>query len=403
MNLLRRCMTGLGLVILPGALLLLLACTPRLPAPTALPGPTRSSTPAPQPTPSQHPSLTPSLTPGPNPQQPWGRFAPPSQPLLTAIPQPLNGLPLNDEIRILAVLGLDRTAPFQGRSDAILLFLYNPRLGNASLISLPPDLLVYLPGLSMQRLNTAYALGGAPLLADALEYNFGLRPQRWAVIGMDSFVEFVDDFGGLELTLLETLPNDCSGYRAGQTVRLSGNETLCYVRLRQGSNQAARDARQQQVFRLLFLNVIQGGNLNRLPEFYRLYRNVVQTNLSFEELLNAAPLALRLGDPEHFAYFSLSEPGMVQEWQIEGPAPATVLLPNRPLLQQRLQQAIEFILVPRPFSERVLTLEAEWTTSPTPTITPTATQPGATPSPSPTGPTATPSPTAPTATPGGYP
>ena len=396
----RGLIAGLCLLAMAG---LLLSCAPLQPTvtptgslPTATPSP--STTPSPRPTPPPAPSAT------PDPSAPvWQGFAPPSLPLVTAIPAPLTGLPLNDEVHILALLGTDRTAPFQGRSDAMLLFLYNPRLGNASLISLPPDLMVYLPGHSMQRLNTAYALGGAALLQDTLAYNFGLRPQQWAVVSMDSFAQFVDDLGGLELTLLETLPNDCSGYRVGQTVRLSGDETLCYVRLRQGSNQAARDARQQQVFRLLFLSVIQGGNLNRLPEFYRLYRNVVQTNLSFEELLSFAPLTLRLGDASHFAYFSLAEADMVREWHIEGPVPTTVLLPNRPLMQHRLQQAIEFVLTPKPFSERVLTLEAEWTTSPTPTITrtitptpsitptlpPTETPTANTPTPSATGPTPT--------------
>ena len=44
----------------------------------------------------------------------------------------------------------------------------------ASVISIPPDLFVYIPGYTMQRINTAYPVGGISLVKDTLEYNLGI-------------------------------------------------------------------------------------------------------------------------------------------------------------------------------------------------------------------------------------
>ncbi len=40
------------------------------------------------------------------------------------------------------------------------LILYNRRTSMASVISIPPDLFVYIPGYTMQRINNAYPVGG---------------------------------------------------------------------------------------------------------------------------------------------------------------------------------------------------------------------------------------------------
>lgn len=301
----------------------------------------------------------------------WQNYPPPRQTAATAIPQPLSGLNLPAEVQIAVLLGSDRQAPYIGRTDAILLAFYHPRFGLASLLSLPPDLFVYLPGYTMQRLNTAYSLGGIDLLSTTLEYNLGIKPTHWALVHMDDFSSLVDDLGGLSVTVLRDYPKVCGGIRSGYHT-YKGEQALCYVRFRLGSDERDRSIRQQELFHLIFLRLVQGGNLVRLPELYETYQGSVQSNFSLDDLLQYTTLALKLGDPGRLGFFSFGEEEF-SPWQLPGEIEATVLLPNRPAVRSRVQDAIDFILIPEPMSEVVETLKYELAVSPTATVTPTVT------------------------------
>ena len=71
---------------------------------------------------------------------------------------------LPEDVEIWLFLGSDQEAPYRGRTDAVNLAFVNKRLSKASVISIPGSLFVYIPGYTMQRLNTAYALGGMNLV-----------------------------------------------------------------------------------------------------------------------------------------------------------------------------------------------------------------------------------------------
>jgi polyisoprenyl-teichoic acid--peptidoglycan teichoic acid transferase len=117
--------------------------------------------------------------------------------------------------------------------------------------------------------------------------------------------------------------------------------------------------------------MVEGGNLVRVPELYETYRSSIDSNLTLDGLLEAVPLALKLGDPSRVGYFHLS-PAASQLWQISDQPEASVFLPNRPAVMRFMQQAIDFVTTPSPLSEVVITLEYELTVSPTPTSTATA-------------------------------
>ena len=352
---------------LSGLLLLALVACTRLP----------TASPAPSLTP--HPPL-PTLTATPSP--PPLTYPTPQVTAVLPIPPPLR-VDLPDEVRTLVLLGSDAAAPYPGRTDAIMLVFYHPRLGRASLLSVPPDLYVYLPGLTLQRLNVAYALGGWRLLSETLAYNLGVRPQDYALVHLPDFVYLIDDLGGLELTILAPPPPMCGDIPLG-THLLTGDQVLCYLRVREGEAETERNARQQQVLEALFLRLVQGGNLVRLPTLYRTYQASVETSLGLEDLLAYIPLALRLADPGHLGWFRFSPQALTPYLLAERPR-TSVFWPNRAAFQADIQAAIHYVLTPVPFSERVLTLAYELTISPTPTITPTPTPTSTfTPTPTPT-------------------
>lgn len=360
----------LALLILAG--LILAACAPPVPP---------SATPAATVTPSATSSLPHTATPTAmrtmRSVYPTAQMTPirPTQPPLVGIQQP-------EEVRSLLLIGSDSISPFPGRSDAIVLAFYHPRLGRASFLSIPPDTFLYIPGYTMQRLNTAYAVGGFDMVADTLEYNFGVRPDNYAVAQLDDFVYFIDDIGGLEVTVVERMPSICSDIQPGRNL-LNGDQVMCYLRYRDEMNELNRNLRQQEVLRLVLQRMIHGGTLTRLPELYRQYSDSVESSLRLPQLISFIPFMLRLGDASHVGYFQVKAPALVT-WQIpDGLKPKVFLLEQGPLRQQ-VQAAIDFVQVPEPNSELVITLEYELTISPTPTntrtasATPTVTQTGTT-------------------------
>ncbi len=339
----------------------------------------------------------------------WGSFAPPSSDPATPIPAPLTDLSLTDEIMVWILLGSDTEPPFTGRMQAIHLVFIHPRFSKASLVSIPGDLFVYIPGFTMQRLSTAYALGGMDTLLETIAYNFGVRPERFVLAHPGDFQWLVDDLDSIEVTVFYPMPTACGGIPAGR-ITMDGTLALCYASHRDGYNEVDRMRRQQQLLRLIFLKLAFNGNLAKLPLLYASYEGWVKTDLSLAELMKNIPLALRLADPNRISYYMIGWEATTL-WELPGYSQAKVFLPDREGVRAIIQQAIDDVMIPEPLTDQVQTLEAQLTMmatppfvetaslTPTPTSTPTQTP---TPGPSPTGPTPTPS-TSPTATLEGYP
>jgi hypothetical protein len=153
---------------------------------------------------------------------------------------------------------------------------------------------------------------------------------------------------------------------------MDGRTALCYVRFRTGAREQDRNVRQQEVFSLLFQRLVGGGNLAQLPDLYNTYRPRIQTNLNLQDLLDYVSLALKLGDRNRMGYFQFRATDL-SVWQLPGQGEGSVFLPQPGSITDRVQHAINFVITPRPFSERLATLQYELTRSPTPTLTFTVT------------------------------
>jgi polyisoprenyl-teichoic acid--peptidoglycan teichoic acid transferase len=339
----------------------------------------------------------------------WEDFPPPSIDPATPIPPPLRDLVIDDEVLVWILLGSDTEPPFIGSTPAVHLLFIHPRLSKASLVSIPGDLYVYIPGYTMQRLKTAYALGGIETLRVTLSYNFGVSPSRFVLAHPGDFQWLVDDIGTVNVTVFYPIPWKCGGIRAGQ-VPMDGALALCYATYREGIDEIDRMRRQQQLMRVIFHKLTQDGNLTLLPVLYQSYEGWVKTDLSLEEVLGYIPLALRLADEDRISTYLVGW-DETEVWEVPGQGKAQVFLPKRGAIRAMLQNALDDVKVPDPFTNRVSTLEAQLTAAfqnthqPEERMTPT-------PSPSPmitgtqtitmTTTTTTPSPT-PTPSPPGYP
>lgn len=83
------------------------------------------------------------------------------------------------------------------RTDSIMLLHIGA--GPDTLVSIPRDSLVPVPGHGTTKINAAYAFGGAPLLVQTLENVTGVRIDHVVQIGFGGFVDVVDAVGGIEI------------------------------------------------------------------------------------------------------------------------------------------------------------------------------------------------------------
>lgn len=286
----------------------------------------------------------------------------------TPIPDPFQSIKLHEEVESIVLLGLDQDFPFSGRTDAIYLILYNYRTGMASVISIPPDLLVYIPGYTMQRINVAYPVGGVELVRDTLEYNFGINPNHYLIIQFSDFPRLIDAIGGIDVVVTEDLTDPC--LLAPGSIHMNGDQAFCYAILRRGEDDIDRNRRQLQVMRAFFLRSIVGGQIARLPELYAEFQNSIQTDLTLMDLVENLPLAIRLADPQHVSYYQISWDEVIQ-WIMPGRAKTLVLLPKRDPLRELIQAAVANVMSSAPVSDLVITLQVQLTRIVLSSFTPT--------------------------------
>jgi LCP family protein required for cell wall assembly len=122
-----------------------------------------------------------------------------------------------------------------GRTDTILL-VHVPGVGSnvpPTMVSIPRDSYVPIPGYGEDKINAAFALGGAPLLAQTVEQATGLRLDHYAEIGFDGFAVMVDAVGGVTMCPPEPINDPLAGIDLPAGCQeLDGRSALGYVRTR---------------------------------------------------------------------------------------------------------------------------------------------------------------------------
>lgn len=122
-----------------------------------------------------------------------------------------------------------------GRTDTLLL-VHLPGPGSsapATVVSIPRDSYVSIPGYGDDKINVAFTVGGAPLLTQTVEQATGLRLDHYIEIGFGGFAALVDALGGVTLCPEEPVDDPLAGLTlpAG-CQRLAGSAALGFVRSR---------------------------------------------------------------------------------------------------------------------------------------------------------------------------
>ncbi|MGH2907207.1 MAG: LCP family protein, partial [Solirubrobacterales bacterium] len=181
------------------------------------------------------------------------------------------------------VMGLDKRPPNSkepgahdgpARTDSLMLLRTGG--GKAQRLSILRDSYAEIPGYSAQKINAAYAYGGAALTVRTVE-NFlgnGVKINHVVIIDFEKFPGLIDALGGVKVNVKEKCIHSTFGGRTFKLSRgehkLNGEQALRYARVRKNScvvNEDDRDraARQQQVMSSMKSKAFSPFTFIRLP------------------------------------------------------------------------------------------------------------------------------------------
>lgn len=149
------------------------------------------------------------------------------------------------------------------RTDTIIV-LHRPESGPTALISIPRDAYMEIPGHGSNRINAAFAFGGAPLLVETVEAHSGLTVDHYLEVGFTGVSGLVDALGGVELCYDQTVNDRLSRleWEAGCHVA-DGDTALAFARMRYADTlgDIGRTQRQQQLVNAVASEVMSPATL----------------------------------------------------------------------------------------------------------------------------------------------
>lgn len=188
-------------------------------------------------------------------------------------------------------------------TDSMMIASLNTKDDTLKLTSLLRDSYVDIPGYKANKLNSAYAKGGARLLIDTIEQNYKVRIDGYVSVDFKSFEKIVDLLGGvtIELGKEEAEYLNTTNYISKKKYRnvkpgvnhLNGNQVMGYVRVRKVktlggvNNDYGRIVRQQRALKAIFDSYKSPKNLFKILPITKKCLGYATTNLTQDQIERA--------------------------------------------------------------------------------------------------------------------
>ena len=203
-------------------------------------------------------------------------------------------LPTLQKPTTIMLMGVDERKDDVGRSDTLMVLQLSK--DKASLLTIPRDTLVYIERHGYQKVNAAYAYGGAKLARKTVEEFLGVDIDRYVMINKARFAEVIDAMGGVDIYVERDMhyedPWDDDGglyIDLKQGIQhLDGKTAIEFVRFRDSEGDVGRVRRQQAFMKACADRLSEPSMLIKIPELLTVAVKAVETDLSSTEMLAAA-------------------------------------------------------------------------------------------------------------------
>lgn len=223
-----------------------------------------------------------------------------------------------DGITNILLVGIDGRYIDKGnRSDSLMLVTIDSKNKDIKITSIARDTYVDIPGYSTEKLTHAYAYEGIDLLKEVFEVNFDIKIDKYIAVNFVSFMDIMDELGGVEVNIDEKDINevnkyidDCYEYYYNKkdevkkeyitksgTQRLNGYQALAFSRIRYTDSAFARDNRHREVAQSVYKEFLKKG-----PEEYKKCADILlentKTNISPIQMLNLGYTVFNINDKD---------------------------------------------------------------------------------------------------------
>lgn len=203
-------------------------------------------------------------------------------------------MPDNQIINI-ALFGVDRRNENEnGRSDTMMILTIDYKHKKLKLTSLMRDLQVPVEGHGLDKLNSAYSYGGAPLAIKTINQDFGTDIHDYVTVDFFSLEKIVDAIGGVEIDVQPqevSYINECITEVAGiektkplylthgGTQLLNGQQALGYARIRHIGNGDFERTERQRVLLTALIKKIEAQGVTKFPQIASSLFPYVETSI----------------------------------------------------------------------------------------------------------------------------
>ncbi|MFC4531530.1 LCP family protein [Sphaerisporangium dianthi] len=165
------------------------------------------------------------------------------------------------------------------RTDTMMVIHLSEDHSKVTVVSLPRDSWVDIPGKGSHKINSAYSLGGAPLAVRAVREATGLTINHYVEVNVLGFINVVDALGGVSVCTPVAIDDQHTGFKLQPgTFELDGVKALFYARTRATArSDLDRIDRQQQVISALLQRALSGGTLANPAKLTALVSSTLKT------------------------------------------------------------------------------------------------------------------------------
>jgi LCP family protein required for cell wall assembly len=176
------------------------------------------------------------------------------------------------------------------RTDTIMVAHLPDNGTKPTLLSLPRDSQVTIPGHGKSKINAAFAIGGPPLLVQTVEGATGLHIDHYAEIGFGGFANIVDAIGGVDMCIDKAMHDDMTNISIPAGCQeLDGAHALGFVRMRHSDATPRSDLDRVENQRK-FIGALAGQIASP---------GTLLNPFAFFPLLSSAPDALTMDSGDH--------------------------------------------------------------------------------------------------------
>lgn len=182
-----------------------------------------------------------------------------------------------------------------GRCDALHIIAINPQAKAGSVIDIPRDSYVDVPGHGMQRINTGCFFGGTDFQVEVLKRVTGIPIQYYVTTEFSHFMRFIDELGGIDINVPYPMndPPSAAFFNAGMQ-HMNGGQALAFNRNRKNTpNGDFSRTENQGAFIIQSLAKFRADTADphRIFDYIRVARRHMKITVPLPEIMRLALLA----------------------------------------------------------------------------------------------------------------